>query len=103
DFEPIVTVIPNFFNNSRMTNLFEATVGNGKLVVCSMDISNDLHERIAAKQLMNSILHYMQSDQFSPTQQLRIEELRNVLAPKKDRKSTRLNSSHVKISYAVFC
>src|SRR5690606_40218560 len=24
-------------------------------------------------------------------------------APKKDRKSTRLNSSHVKISYAVFC
>ncbi|MFC5465424.1 discoidin domain-containing protein [Lederbergia graminis] len=83
DFEPIVTVIPNFFNNSRMTNLFEATVGNGKLVVCSMDISNDLHERIAAKQLKNSILHYMQSDKFSPTQQLRIEELRNVLAPKK--------------------
>src|SRR5690606_40183449 len=25
------------------------------------------------------------------------------LAPPKDRKSTRLNSSHVKISYAVFC
>src|SRR3989442_8802992 len=26
-----------------------------------------------------------------------------VLKPKKDRKSTRLNSSHVRISYAVFC
>src|SRR5690606_15007365 len=26
-----------------------------------------------------------------------------VLSPSKDRKSTRLNSSHVKISYAVFC
>src|SRR5690606_41830359 len=25
------------------------------------------------------------------------------LAPRRDRKSTRLNSSHVKISYAVFC
>src|SRR5207249_10377796 len=25
------------------------------------------------------------------------------LAPKRDRKSTRLNSSHVSISYAVFC
>src|SRR5690606_40184891 len=29
------------------------------------------------------------------------EYIRHVLAP--DRKSTRLNSSHVKISYAVFC
>src|SRR5436309_12722849 len=27
----------------------------------------------------------------------------DVEAPLKDRKSTRLNSSHVKISYAVFC
>src|SRR5207253_4678329 len=27
----------------------------------------------------------------------------NVGIPKKDRKSTRLNSSHVAISYAVFC
>src|SRR5690606_41019197 len=26
-----------------------------------------------------------------------------VAAPRRDRKSTRLNSSHVKISYAVFC
>src|SRR5690606_40600730 len=30
------------------------------------------------------------------------ESLREALDPK-DRKSTRLNSSHVKISYAVFC
>src|SRR5690554_7466955 len=27
----------------------------------------------------------------------------NILEVKKDRKSTRLNSSHVRISYAVFC
>src|SRR3712207_7039342 len=29
--------------------------------------------------------------------------LRSVLLPLKDRKSTRLNSSHANISYAVFC
>src|SRR5438874_6422550 len=28
---------------------------------------------------------------------------RNILCPAIDRKSTRLNSSHVEISYAVFC
>src|SRR5204863_9352210 len=33
-----------------------------------------------------------------------IQALRNALAPSiQDRKSTRLNSSHVEISYAVFC
>src|SRR5690606_41232949 len=30
-------------------------------------------------------------------------EARGIEVPLKDRKSTRLNSSHVKISYAVFC
>src|SRR3989442_6451070 len=30
-------------------------------------------------------------------------EHRNITLPRKDRKSTRLNSSHVRISYAVFC
>src|SRR5690349_24210576 len=29
--------------------------------------------------------------------------LRSLVAPRPDRKSTRLNSSHVEISYAVFC
>src|SRR5690606_42008672 len=38
------------------------------------------------------------NDQLSPAQSV-FKELAGVL----DRKSTRLNSSHVKISYAVFC
>src|SRR5690349_22165973 len=32
-----------------------------------------------------------------------VEDLREFLTGKLDRKSTRLNSSHVEISYAVFC
>src|SRR5207302_6217083 len=36
-----------------------------------------------------------------PNEGIRIDELLAQLA--RDRKSTRLNSSHVKISYAVFC
>src|SRR5690554_7511049 len=39
---------------------------------------------------------------------MQIEKLRHMIllvkaAPRPDRKSTRLNSSHVRISYAVFC
>src|SRR5690554_1712334 len=34
---------------------------------------------------------------------MKIEEIRNQFLSFLDRKSTRLNSSHVRISYAVFC
>src|SRR5690606_40168273 len=33
----------------------------------------------------------------------RVQRQRTIVGLKRDRKSTRLNSSHVKISYAVFC
>src|SRR5690554_7746575 len=33
----------------------------------------------------------------------KIREFRDAMAEQTDRKSTRLNSSHVRISYAVFC
>src|SRR5690349_23951273 len=33
----------------------------------------------------------------------RSQDERSDFAPRRDRKSTRLNSSHVEISYAVFC
>src|SRR5690606_41086873 len=34
---------------------------------------------------------------------IRPQQIEHLLQAKRDRKSTRLNSSHVKISYAVFC
>src|SRR5438067_9539538 len=46
------------------------------------------------------------SDGVSPEERVAVEadELRpSPLQPRRDRKSTRLNSSHVSISYAVFC
>src|SRR3989442_15553858 len=39
----------------------------------------------------------------SPQISYRLLRLENLRALKADRKSTRLNSSHVRISYAVFC
>jgi hypothetical protein len=41
-------------------------VGKGKLVMTTMDISNNLDRRVAARQMRESILHYMQSDKFTP-------------------------------------
>src|SRR5437870_12695012 len=38
-----------------------------------------------------------------PVDQRHVQDRKNVLVRMQDRKSTRLNSSHVAISYAVFC
>src|SRR5690606_15088846 len=43
-------------------------------------------------------------DQVEGVERIRISSIEpNLLKDERDRKSTRLNSSHVKISYAVFC
>src|SRR3712207_8291712 len=40
---------------------------------------------------------------FGAAEQEAVREEEGQLAPRQDRKSTRLNSSHANISYAVFC
>lgn len=70
EFEPIVRMVDGFTKNRRLYNLFEAQVGNGKLLFCSMDISTDLDKRIAARQLRRSLLAYVSSEDFAPAQRL---------------------------------
>ena len=38
DFRPIVQVIDNFARNHKLGNLFEASVGAGRLLVCTIDL-----------------------------------------------------------------
>ena len=78
DFEPIVRMVDGFTKNRRLYNLFEARVGNGKVLFCSMDISSDLENRIAARQLRRSILEYVSSEKFSPQQTLEADFVKNL-------------------------
>lgn len=68
--DPAVRLIDTWFKNRRLAMLFEANVGNGKLVVSSMDLLKDHNSRPAAKQLYYSILQYMQRDAFDPKAKL---------------------------------
>lgn len=64
---PLVECVDNFANNRRLTNLFEANCLNGKLVVCSMDLQHDLQAYPEKKQLLYSLIKYMNSDAFAPS------------------------------------
>lgn len=76
--KPIVRVIDNFVTNHSMGNLFEAKVGEGKLLFSSIDLQKNLKERPAAQQLKNSLIQYMNSDEFNPQQKVSLEALKNL-------------------------
>ncbi len=75
DYRPVVQVVDNKFRHHKLGSLFEARVGEGRLMVCSMDISSDLERRPVARQMRHSILAYMRSDRFDPEQALEIAVL----------------------------
>ena len=66
DFQPLVQSIDTWFLSRKIGMLFEANVLGGRLVMTTMDITNDLDHRIVARQMRASILRYMNSDRFRP-------------------------------------
>jgi hypothetical protein len=67
ELRPIVQVIDDWNQNRRLGMVFEARVGDGKLLVCSSDLRTDIETRAAARQLLHSLLRYAASDRFRPT------------------------------------
>lgn len=66
EFRPLVYVIDDWFKNRKLGLLFEGKVGNGKLMVCGVDLDTDLDNRLSTVQFKRSLLEYMASNQFNP-------------------------------------
>jgi hypothetical protein len=59
-------VIDDWNTNRRLGIIFEARIGKGKLLVSSIDLKNNLSDRPVARQMLRSLLKYMDSDAFTP-------------------------------------
>lgn len=68
--DPIVRVIDDWVTNRNLALLFEAKVGNGKLLVSGIDLKTGIDSRPEARQLLYSLKRYMASDQFKPATSL---------------------------------
>lgn len=79
NLHPIVRTIDNFFKNRKMATVIEAKVGKGKLILCSMDITHDLNERMEARQFKFSLLKYAGSESFHPKVQISEQQLTRIL------------------------
>ncbi len=67
---PIVQVIDDWNTNRRLGLVFEAQVGGGKLLVCSIELRSNLQQRPVARQMLHSLLQYINSPAFAPKQSL---------------------------------
>ncbi len=76
---PIVQVVPDWFEPKRLGLVFEANAGNGAILVCSIDIIENLPNRPAARQLRYSLLNYMRSDDFKPKMHVDLESIAALL------------------------
>lgn len=83
-FTPIAQPIDTWFMNRRLGLIFEAKVGNGKIIVTSADIS-DTSSYPATKQLYQSIIKYMLSAKFDPKDNIDINVIKDLfISPSKE-------------------
>jgi hypothetical protein len=80
-FRPIVEVIDNFARNNKLGNLFEARVGRGRLLVCTIDLPDLTDKQPAAKQLLKSLYAYVGSRSFAPSEELKTTVLDKLFPP----------------------
>ncbi|MCD7962479.1 MAG: beta-glucuronidase [Rikenellaceae bacterium] len=77
-FQPVIQSIDTWFHNRKIGVLIEANVLNGKLMVCTADLQSNPEERIVARQLLESILKYMNSDRFRPEYSVSTERVNDL-------------------------
>jgi hypothetical protein len=76
---PLIQPIDTWFENRRLALVFEARVGEGKLIVCSIDLKTNIDERPSTKQLKASMLDYMNSNSFNPKVEISIDKIKSLL------------------------
>lgn len=79
-YRPIVQVIDNFERNDKLGVVFEAKVGNGKLLVCGIDLTA-VPDDASSRQFLASLYAYTGSEAFNPTQELRQKILDKLFVP----------------------
>jgi len=90
ELHPIVQVIDDWNTNRRLGLIFEASVGKGKLLVSAIDLKSNLNERPVARQMLHSLLKYIDSDAFAPKHSIEAELVQGLL-----KKPTLLSSARL--------
>jgi len=77
-YDPLIRIIDNFYKNRELGILYEFKSNKGKLMLCTADLLSQTNERPVARQLLYSILNYMNSSNFTPEHELPSEFLKAI-------------------------
>jgi hypothetical protein len=81
DLEPLVYLIDDWVSNRKLALLFEARVGEGRLLACGIDLVSELDTRPVARQLRASLLQYAAGGDFQPSVRLSPDQIASLLEP----------------------
>ena len=82
ELHPTVQVVDDWVTNRKLGLVFEARVGRGRLLVCSVDLVSDLDGDLVRRQFRRSLLDYMAGDRFQPRTSVTVEQVRRLAAPR---------------------
>ena len=85
---PVVEMVDNFVHNRRLTSLYEGRVGEGKLMLATFDLQTALDKRPVARQMLYSILNYMNSEEFAPTQLEGLDKIKDMFGTARNQKQS---------------
>lgn len=90
-FEPITKPVPNFFHNHKFTNLFEANILNGKIIICSLDLNAPSIDYPEIRSFKKSLKDYFVSADFCPSQTISLKNLQKLFKETEPQKENREN------------
>ena len=73
--------IDKYDRNALPAAIFEARVGKGKLLVCTLDVTSQPNQRIVARQLYRALKKYAASSEFEPSGRLEAVTLKQLFRP----------------------
>lgn len=81
-YRPIVQVVDNFARNHKLGDVFEAKVGKGRLLVCTLELNRQEQDKQTPeqRQFVSALHAYAASDAFAPAQELGHTALDRILA-----------------------
>jgi hypothetical protein len=77
-FKPLVQMIPDWNNNRKIGLVFEACVGNGKLLMTSIALQQIASNSPVARQMYHSLMEYITGNDFNPAQTLDYNDLESI-------------------------
>lgn len=99
ELRPTVQVIDDWVTAHKLGLVFEAKLGQGKLLVCSIDLQSGLDANPVARQMRASLLRYMAGEQFQPSVPLTADQIRSLIGEPKNARIKSVRASSVEENY----